>query len=124
VGRDVFRPAVEAIGGMLQMFADEGKRPYLRGAVLVMADGERETHGETDERYDRRTGAMLNAVIHLPRAAGGKFAWAIVAHEFGHALGLAHAPGLMAESLSSTDPPLAEFQRRALAATYGAPHAL
>lgn len=112
-GRRLFADPQPALGDTLGAFADERLRAGLERAVLVRLGGEDPGHGEADLRYDRRDGRLLNAVVELHAMPTRP---AVVHHEFGHVLGLAHSPdGLMAPRIPAEGPlALAAYQARAV----------
>lgn len=91
IGSRVFLFPVMAGEDMVRGFMDPKLRPHLRNTVLVQV-GERDPyHGDTDFRYDRRNGLILNALVTLPRAVHDTETWKrITRHEFGHLMGLEH----------------------------------
>lgn len=114
IGRSFFAPPIPAIPDILRAFADPLIRANLKGAILVQVDATERDHGETDVRYDKRTGEMINAVITLPGFAHRPVETA--RHEFGHGLGLDHGPDgtLMGRGLTDGPSPLASYQAKAV----------
>lgn len=91
IGHPFFLHPELAIPELVRTFNDSTKRPHLHNIALVTIGEVDPFHGSTDLRYDKRTGAIINALITLPRSAHSPSAALRVAtHEFGHALGLDH----------------------------------
>lgn len=114
-GRPLFNPPAPALPATIAIFADREKRPLLERAVLVVVHGDDAGHGESDFRYDRRTGRLINVVVSVPAKP---LRIEVVHHELGHALGLAHCPiegTLMHQGLPPVgEVPLADYQLRAV----------
>ena len=114
VGRRFFAPPIPPVADILRAFADPNLRPHLKGCVLVRMDLSDSDHGTTHIEYDKRTGAIINAIITLPGKS--KHPAEVAKHEFAHALGLDHGPDgtLMAAHLADGPAPLAGYQARAV----------
>lgn len=90
-------------------------------AIYVLGDPAVPTsHGDTDVRFDQRTGEIRNVLMRLP-ARPPDYAVAMAVHEMGHAFGLDHeAGGIMAPRLwGGEEPRFGRDAERLLQRTYG-----
>lgn len=93
-------PTTVLTDSMADAWEHEKKRDLLRGMLLVKGTGmyaANKAHlGDSDLRYDKRSGEILNVLTTLPPknevvdALGQQYTWQMVAHECGHVMGLDH----------------------------------
>lgn len=88
-GRRLFNYPLEPIDEVLRTFRDPHARRYFRRQLLVVTDLTDSDHGSTDIRYDAN-GAIINCIMTLPGKS--RRPMDVASHEFGHVLGLDHAP--------------------------------
>lgn len=116
VGKRLFLPPMPAMPHVTGAMASATTRPFMGGVILVKTGCEEPFHGDSDLRYNKRSGAMINAVIELPAVTNRPAD--VARHELGHALGLDHGPEgtlMGAHTPTGTEPlHLAGYQLAAL----------